>query len=371
MLSGVLQQWAQIGTHRQSAELKSDSDNEMTNTSTTSGNSPTLSAAAGALDTPSIDWVDVLGHFLEDGHGVEHNKAAPASTSTSHLSAVRPDAHTSTVHNPIISDDTTTATTEKEPSKDVVEDKAQLEHVRAATAKTMSTEGDASEEEQSDEKKLTAAEKAKLRSERKRSREKQRRSDVNTQFADLTALLKKIGAEDAQQDEGRKSFIELSTSSSNMNRVDLIGKTIAVLRRIHNENGKRERSIEELSEELKATKKREDDANMKLQQQQCQPFGKKSDHVMMMVPMMVRPDGGAQPMVMPQTMHSGTVPANFSNMYNPFMFMKPQTQSSSNTHSTTNQNNKPSETSTNQQQFVQMVPMQVPADSGESLAHCA
>lgn len=346
----------------------------MTNTSTTSANSPTLSAASGALDTPSIDWVDVLGHFLEDGHGVDHhqaNKATPASATTTHHPVVQPDAHTSTVHNPIISDDTVTTTTEKEPSKDVVEDKAQAEPVIATTTKTMSTDGDASEEEQRDEKKLTATEKAKLRSERKRSREKQRRSDVNTQFADLTALLKKIEREDAQQDEERKSFIELTTSSSNMNRVDLIGKTIAVLRRIHNENGKRKRSIDDLSEELKTTKKRADDLNMKLQQQQCQPFGKKSEHVMMMVPMMVRPDGGAQPMVMPQTMHSGTVP---SNMYNPFMFMKPQTQpsSSNNTHSTTNPNNNPSvDSSTNQQQFVQMVPMQVPADSGESLAHCA
>merc|ERR1712085_199885 len=73
-----------------------------------------------------------------------------------------------------------------------------------------------------EEQKLTAAEKARIRSERKRSREKQRRSDVNTQFTDLTALLKKIEAEDVQSDETRKAYMtELSTASSNnMNRVD-------------------------------------------------------------------------------------------------------------------------------------------------------
>merc|ERR1712060_822321 len=111
-----------------------------------------------------------------------------------------------------------------------------------------------------EEPKLTVAEKARIRSERKRSREKQRRSDVNTQFADLTTLLKKIEAEDVQGDEIRKDFItELSTASSNnMNRVDLIGKTITVLNRIHNDNQKRKRSIDELNEELKVTKKRAD-----------------------------------------------------------------------------------------------------------------
>merc|ERR1711982_144672 len=102
------------------------------------------------------------------------------------------------------------------------------------------------------------------------------------------------------------------------------------------------------------------------QQQQFQPFGKKSDQVMMMVPMMVHPDGGAQQMVMPQAMHSGT---NFSSMCNPFVFMKPQSSPSMNTNQ-----NKGSEATTNQQQFVQMVHMQGSegGDIGDpSLAHCA
>lgn len=363
-------------------------DYEMTNASSTSGTSSALPSGSTIVDSPSIDWDYVLGHFLEDG--VEQQLAKKSKITPQHQQCVtRQVVHASAVNNPILRDDSTASNEEKEPLKNDANDKSQAEP--AVTA--VKTENDANPEEKPqnepsssavktvdkpklieprDGKKLTAAEKVKLRSERKKFREKQRRSDVNSQFAELTALLKKIETEDAAQDDdedGTKSFYpELTTLSSNMNRVDLIGKTIAVLSRIHNENGKKTIKIEELSEELKATKLRVDDANMKLQQQQQfqQPFGKKSSdsQVMMMVPMMVRPDGGAQPMVMPQAMSAGTLPANFSSMFNPFMVMKsPSTTqpSSSATNNSTenNQSNKPPETSNNnqQQQFVQMVPM--------------
>ena len=223
---------------------------------------------------------------------------------------------------------------------------------------------------------MSAAEKARLRSERKRSREKQRRSDVNTQFADLTALLKKIEAEN----EDGENRIELSTaSSSNMNRVDLIGKTIAILNRIHNENRKRKRTIDELQDELKETKKRADEATEKLQQQEKSSSSQdvKSDHVMMMVPMMVRPDGTAQAPFMPQTMPfypmcqpnmSDKSAPNYGAMFNPFMFGK---QVSSGPTQTTGQDTNKSSESSSQQPFVPaMVPMPM-GNSGENLAHCA
>jgi len=237
-----------------------------------------------------------------------------------------------------------------------------------------------------EEPKLTVAEKARIRSERKRSREKQRRSDVNTQFSDLTTLLKKIEAEDVQGDEIRKDFItELSTASSNnMNRVDLIGKTITVLNRIHNDNQKRKRSIDELNEELKVTKKRADEATSKLQQQQSNPSGdKKSDNVMMMVPMMIRPDGTTQAPFMPQSMpyypmcqqnssdnSSGAMPANFAAMFNPFMFGKQFSGSQQPSSESKNEVSKESSGSSQQQFVPTMVPSPIGND-GAGLAHCA
>merc|ERR1719491_2614200 len=110
------------------------------------------------------------------------------------------------------------------------------------------------------------------RSERKRYREKQRRSEVNTQFADLTTLLKKIEAEDVHSGKNRTFFItKLNASSNSMNRVDLIGETTSVLNRIHNESRKRKCAIDELNEELKTTKRRVEDTISKLQQQQSNP----------------------------------------------------------------------------------------------------
>lgn len=313
------------------------------------------------LETPTVDWVDVLGHFLEgaDEHHQQNKSGVQAEAQsgrelTSDASPIP--ALSNAINKPV---NNSVATTEQ-PSA-----------------------SDSENLEEPEDEKLSAAQKARIRSERKRSREKQRRSDVNTQFSDLTALLKKIEAEDVQNDESRQAFMELTTSSNNMNRVDLIGKTISVLGRIHNDNRKRRLAIEELTEELKVTKKRADEATGKLQLQQAQPSqNKKSDPVMMMVPMMVRPDGTSQSPFMPQSMPyypmcppagadktSGTVPPNYGGMFNPFMFGKQF--SSESQPSAAASSGMPSETlSPNPQQFMQMVPMQV-AENSENLAHCA
>lgn len=117
--------------------------------------------------------------------------------------------------------------------------------------------------------------KAQARSERKRSRERQRRSDVNKQFSDLTELLRKIEAED-QASEAANSEIAthtaaVSSSSSRFsfspaNRVDLIAKTITVLERLHATSQKRKRTVVELQEELERTKKAGEDAAARLKQ---------------------------------------------------------------------------------------------------------
>ncbi len=134
-------------------------------------------------------------------------------------------------------------------------------------------------------------EKAQLRSERKRHREKQRRSDVNSQFTNLMNLLKKIEADDLDSDlsddeeevgagennngisnsnnnssgnnnnnsgnsfgppkkkKKRKVHIPAGTIS---NRIDLIARTIAIMDRLHQVNG----SIRVQAREMKKSLKR-------------------------------------------------------------------------------------------------------------------
>merc|ERR1719410_342333 len=153
-------------------------------------------------------------------------------------------------------------------------------------------------------------EKARARSERKRCREKQRRSDVNYQFSELTVLLRKIEVEDISDNEEPKAA-ELSTSGT-MNRIDLIARTISVLSRIHSENRKRRRVISELQAELSEMKKKASEA--------AGSVSKKSDVQMMMVPMMV--PSGSQTGFMPQSMFYPSMmqpdAANFPMMA-PFM----------------------------------------------------
>ena len=111
-----------------------------------------------------------------------------------------------------------------------------------------------------EEQKRMLARKALSRLELKRNREKQRRSDVNTQFADLTTLLKKVEAEDVHSDENRKTFTAELNTSNGMSRVELIDKTMSILNRIHSESLKRKRTIDKLNEELKLTKRRAEEA---------------------------------------------------------------------------------------------------------------
>lgn len=290
---------------------------------------------------PNVDWVDVLGHFLD---GDETQRAVESSQGEQGAKEQPP----------------LTVTPNPEPPQNMAQ-------APACMSKSTSTSQQLPEEH-----KLSAEEKARLRSERKRSREKQRRSDVNTQFNDLTALLKKI---EAENEDGER--IEL-TSSSSMNRVDLIGKTIAILNRIHNENRKRKCTIDELQDELRETKKRADEASKKLQKESSTQE-KSSDHVMMMVPMMVKPDGTAQAPFMPQTMpFYGMCQPNMADksgaanygaaMFNPFMYGKQPFSAPSEGQ----EKNKSSEQPSSQQSFVPaMVPMPMGNSGDNNLAHCA
>ena len=108
---------------------------------------------------------------------------------------------------------------------------------------------------------VSAEARAAARSERKRSREKQRRSDVNKRFSDLTTLLRRIETEDQ---EAGACIPLLATGPTN--RVDLIARTIAALERIHESNKKRTREVAELTRQLEESKKIASDTAARLKE---------------------------------------------------------------------------------------------------------
>lgn len=89
------------------------------------------------------------------------------------------------------------------------------------------------------------------RSERKRHREKKRRSDVNKGFDDLTALLLEIDPVVRAEAEDRAKRGQWKSTAGGqedniLSRVELIGRTVEVLRRVHKENEQRKLIIEQL-----------------------------------------------------------------------------------------------------------------------------
>jgi hypothetical protein len=102
--------------------------------------------------------------------------------------------------------------------------------------------------------------KAMARSERKRSREKQRRSDVNQKFGDLTLLLRQIESEEAEEDQ----MARLAFNATN--RVDLVARTIMHLGRLRDCNKKRKVEVESLQQQLDQAKKAGEDTAAKLKE---------------------------------------------------------------------------------------------------------
>jgi hypothetical protein len=91
------------------------------------------------------------------------------------------------------------------------------------------------------------------RSERKRHREKKRRSDVNRGFDELMTLLLEIdpqvrleAEERARRGQWKGTFG--AHEENLLSRVDLIGRTVEVLRRIHRENEERKHIIASLTQ---------------------------------------------------------------------------------------------------------------------------
>merc|ERR1719162_252754 len=115
-----------------------------------------------------------------------------------------------------------------------------------------------------------AQQEAQVRSERKRSREKQRRNDVNKQFQELTEVLKQIEREAQEMGRGDDSYGSLSTmmaiaaSTGPTNRVDLIARTIVHLERLNRTAKKQKIEINQLRDQLENTKKSGEDMAEKL-----------------------------------------------------------------------------------------------------------
>ena len=125
-----------------------------------------------------------------------------------------------------------------------------VEHIEGDTSKKRARE---TEDDDADLEGLTPAELAKMsRSERKRHREKKRRSDVNKGFDELMTLLLEIdptvraeAEERARRGQWKGNFG--AQEDNLLNRVDLIGRAVEVLRRIHRENEERKHIIASLT----------------------------------------------------------------------------------------------------------------------------
>ena len=90
------------------------------------------------------------------------------------------------------------------------------------------------------------------KSERKRQREKQRRSDLANAFEELGQLLSQIDPEDSDNQHNRRrrrrsgggDDFDNTGETAGMTRLDLIGRTIDALRRLHQENTNLRRTVE-------------------------------------------------------------------------------------------------------------------------------
>jgi hypothetical protein len=148
-----------------------------------------------------------------------------------------------------------------------------------------------------------------IRTERKRSREKQRRYDVNKQFADLTAAVRQIELETEDY--------RVPTMYSPNNRADLIARTVVLLQSLHKMNSKKNQAIVSLQEELQRTKLAGEETAAKLKESLMSPQNLGNNKVLMMVPMMM----SSNDTTMTAAGASGTNPAAAAAM--PFIIPSP------------------------------------------------
>lgn len=102
------------------------------------------------------------------------------------------------------------------------------------------------EEEDNDEQEPGQGADTTKRSERKRQREKQRRFDLSNAFDELAAFINQVEPEagdlDLDSKKKRKKSGE-SEDTSGITRLDLIGRAVKIMKRLHRENEERKRII--------------------------------------------------------------------------------------------------------------------------------
>ena len=125
---------------------------------------------------------------------------------------------------------------------------------------------------------------AAARSERKRSREKQRRSDVNKQFATLTDMLRRI---ESSNTDLFATPVWTEASFSPANRVELMARTIHVLQTLENSHKRQKTRVRELEDQLEQAKKAGEEAAAKAKEKFMAPMQTGQNQVMMMVPMLI------------------------------------------------------------------------------------
>jgi hypothetical protein len=86
------------------------------------------------------------------------------------------------------------------------------------------------------------------RSERKRQREKQRRSDLSTAFDELSAFIVQVEPDSLDEDNDKKKRKKSDVGqggedSAGITRLDLIGRAVRIMKRLHRENEERKRII--------------------------------------------------------------------------------------------------------------------------------
>lgn len=156
---------------------------------------------------------------------------------------------------------------------------------------------------------ITEEQKSQARTERKRSREKQRRLDVNKQFNELTAALRRIEGEMEPCEELRSASLLPTTN----NRADLMARAILVLDVLHEKNKRRKLEVEQLSKDLATAKQAGEETAAKLKERMMAPQNMGGGKVMMMVPMMMASgDGSAAATPMPFA--GGLVPPDLSDL---------------------------------------------------------
>lgn len=128
------------------------------------------------------------------------------------------------------------------------------------------------------------------RSERKRSREKQRRSDVNKQFATLTDMLRQI---ESSNTDLFTAPVWTEASFSPTNRVELMARTIHVLQTLDNSHKRQKTRVRELEKQLEQAKQAGEEAAAKAKEKMMAPMQAGQNQVVMMVPMLI--GGGATP----------------------------------------------------------------------------